>query len=152
MASTLQLIASMPVLVRHIMTAPVVALFAEQSLPLADDIMSFKHIRHLPVIDEANQLVGLVSHRDILRAQISALSGLTADERRARQDNVRVGQLMTREVWTVGPESLASKAGRLLMDHRFGCLPVVDDERRLIGIVTERDYLRFAVKAIEIHD
>ena len=152
MASTLQSFGTMPVLVKHIMTAPVVALFEEQSLPLADDIMHFKHLRHLPVIDDDNQLVGLVSHRDILRAQISALTGLTADERRARQDHVRIGQLMTRDVWTVEPETPASKAGRLLMDHRFGCLPVVDPAGRLIGIVTERDYLRFAVHAIEIHD
>lgn len=72
MASTLQSFVSMPVLVKHIMTAPVVALFEEQSLPLADDIMHFKHLRHLPVVDDDNQLVGLVSHRDILRAQISA--------------------------------------------------------------------------------
>jgi CBS domain-containing membrane protein len=141
-----------PVLIKHIMSAPVVALFAEQTLPLADDIMRFKHLRHLPVIDDANRLVGLVSHRDILRAQISTLTGLSEDERRARQDHIKVAQIMTRDVWTTGPEAFASNAGRLLLDHRFGCLPVVDNTERLIGIVTERDYLRFAVKAIEMHD
>jgi CBS domain-containing membrane protein len=55
-------------------------------------------------------------------------------------------------VWTAGPETFASNAGTLLLDHRFGCLPVIDAARRLVGIVTERDYLRFAVKAIEMHD
>ena len=59
---------------------------------------------------------------------------------------------MTTEVWTVGPDTLASVAGHTLLDHVFGCLPVVDAERRLVGIVTERDYLRFAIKAIELHD
>ena len=141
-----------PVLIKHLMTAPVIALFEEQSLPLADDIMHFKHLRHLPVIDEKNRLVGLVSHRDILRAQISVLSGLTESERAARQEDVTIAQIMTREVMTVGPETLASMAGQLLMDNRFGCLPVIDADHRLIGIVTERDYLRFAVKAIELHD
>ena len=141
-----------PVLVKHIMSAPVVGLFAEQTLPLAGDVMHFKHLRHLPVIDEGNHLVGLVSHRDILRSQISDLIGLTESDRRARQEHVKISQIMTRDVWTVGPEMLASKAGRLLLDHRFGCLPVIDESRRLIGIVTERDYLRFAIKAIEMHD
>ncbi len=134
------------------MSAPVVALFAEQSLPLAEDIMRFKHLRHLPVIDDTNRLVGLVSHRDLLRAQVSSLTGLTEAERRARQEDVKIAQIMTRDVWTAGPEMLASNAGWLLLDHHFGCLPVVDARGLLIGIVTERDYLRFAVKAIAMHD
>lgn len=139
-------------LVKHIMTTPVISLFAEQSLPLADDIMRFKHLRHLPVIDDNNMLVGMVSHRDILRAQISSLTGLTDMERRARQDSVTVSQIMTREVWTAGPDTPASNAGQLLLDHHFGCLPVVDLVGHLVGIVTERDFLRFAVKAIEFYD
>jgi CBS domain-containing membrane protein len=141
-----------PVLVKHIMSSPAVSLFAEQTLPLANDIMRYKHLRHLPVTDEHGTLVGLVSHRDILRAQISSLTGLTETERRARQEHVKVAQIMTRDVWTAGPDAYASNAGRLLLDHRFGCLPVVDVAGRLIGIVTERDYLRFAIKAIELHD
>ncbi|HEX5059133.1 MAG TPA: CBS domain-containing protein [Kofleriaceae bacterium] len=142
-----------PVLVKHIMSAPVVTLFAEQTLPLAEDVMQFKHLRHLPVVDEHQHLVGLVTHRDILRAQISSLTGLTDEQRRARQEDIKVSQIMTRDnIWTAGPETFASNAGRLLLDHRFGCLPVLDTIGRLIGIVTERDYLRFAVKAIEMHD
>ncbi|MBA3460106.1 MAG: CBS domain-containing protein, partial [Deltaproteobacteria bacterium] len=39
-----------------------------------------------------------------------------------------------------------------LLDHKYGCLPVVDGERRLVGIVTERDYLRFAIKMLQVHD
>jgi CBS domain-containing protein len=141
-----------PVLVKHLMTAPVVSLFAEQTLPLAEDIMTFKHIRHLPVVDEAGHLLGVVSHRDLLRGQISSLAGLTTEERRARQQDVRVRQLMTRDIWTVTPHTLASVAGKMLADHRFGCLPVVDERNLVVGIITERDFLRFATKAIEMHD
>ena len=140
-----------PVLVKDLMSAPVVSLFAEQTLPLAEDIMSFKHLRHLPVVDDNRRVVGLVSHRDILRAQISSLTGLTNVERRARQEEVRVRDIMTRDVWTVSPETLASAAGRTLLDHRFGCLPVVEGEF-LVGILTERDFLRFAIKTIEQFD
>lgn len=140
-----------PPLIKHLMTSPVVTLFAEQTLPLAEDVMRFKHLRHLPVIDDDRRLVGLVSHRDLLRAQISSLTGLTDEQRRARVEDVRVRQLMTSEVWTVTPETRASVAGRTLLDHRFGCLPVVD-EGRLVGIVTERDFLRFAINVLEMHD
>jgi CBS domain-containing protein len=134
------------------MTTPVVSLFAEQTLPLAEDIMRFKHIRHLPVIDDAGCLVGLVSHRDLLRAQISSLTGLSKEQRDARQEDVRVHQLMTRDVWTVHPETLASVAGQTMSDHRYGCLPVIDEQRVLVGIITERDFLKFATKAIAMHD
>ncbi|MDQ3334914.1 MAG: CBS domain-containing protein [Myxococcota bacterium] len=140
-----------PVLVKDLMSAPVISLFVEQTLPLAEDIMTFKHLRHLPVVDDKRHVVGLVSHRDVLRAQISSLSGLTKSQTRARQEDVRVQDLMTRDVWTVTPETLASVAGRTLIDHKFGCLPVVEDQL-LVGILTERDFLRFAIKMLEQHD
>jgi CBS domain-containing protein len=141
-----------PVLVKHLMSSPVVSLFAEQTLPLAEDIMRFKHIRHLPVVDDDGRLVGLVSHRDLLRAQISSLTGLTETQRRTRQEEVRVRELMTRDLWSVHPETLASVAGQTMAEHRYGCLPVVDDQHLLVGIVTERDFLKFATKAIAMHD
>jgi len=142
----------MSVLVKHLMTSPVVSLFAEQTLPLAEDIMRFKHIRHLPVIDDDGFLLGLVSHRDLLRASISSLTGLTQDQRRARQEDVRVRDLMTRDVWTVRPDTLATAAGKTLADHRFGCLPVVDEHERVVGIITERDFLKYATRMIEDAD
>jgi CBS domain-containing protein len=104
------------------------------------------------VIDDAGRLVGLVSHRDLLRAQISSLTGLSESQRRARQEDIRVRELMTRDIWTVHPETLASVAGRTMAEHRYGCLPVIDENGVLVGIVTERDFLKFATKAIEMHD
>jgi CBS domain-containing membrane protein len=94
----------------------------------------------------------LVSHRDLLRAQISSLTGLTTDERRARQEDVRVRELMTRDVWSVHPDTLASIAGQTMAEHRYGCLPVIDERQVLVGIVTERDFLKFATKAIAMYD
>jgi CBS domain-containing membrane protein len=141
-----------PVLVKHLMTSPVVTLFAEQSLPLADDIMRFKHLRHLPVVDDAGRLVGLVSHRDLLAAQISTRTGLTPEERRAVQANVRIGEIMTRDVWSVRPDVNASIAASTLLDHKYGCLPVIDDAGVIVGIITEHDFLRFATKVLEHFD
>lgn len=141
-----------PVLVKHIMTAEVVTFFEEQTIPLAEDVMRIHRFRHLPVIDAERRLVGLVTQRDLLRGQISVLTGLTDAERRARQEEVRISQLMTQDVWTVGPYVLASHAGQTLLDHKYSCLPVVDDQGVLCGILTERDFLRFAIKALSLHD
>jgi CBS domain-containing membrane protein len=134
------------------MSSPVVTFFEEQSLPLAEDVMRFKHLRHLPVIDDDRRLVGLVTHRDLLRAQISTMTGLSPEQRRAREEEVTVGQIMTRDVWTVTADTLASVAGSTLFDHQYGCLPVVDADHRLVGIITEHDFLRFAIKALRIND
>jgi len=139
----------MTVLAKDIMSAPVITFFAEQTLPLAEDVMHFKHLRHLPVIDDTGRLVGLVSHRDLLRAHISSLAGLTPEQRRARQDEVRVDQVMTRDVWTVHPDTDASVVGRTLLDHRFGCLPVVDKQERLVGIITERDFIKYVIDDLD---
>jgi len=141
-----------PVLVKHMMTASVVTFFPEQTLLLAEDVMRIHKFRHLPVIDNDRHLVGLVTQRDLLKAQISALTGLTEEQRRARQEEVRIRELMTRDLWTVNPDTLASHAGQLLIDHQYSCLPVVDQDRVLCGIVTERDFLKFAIKALSVHD
>jgi CBS domain-containing membrane protein len=141
-----------PVRVQHIMSSPVVTFFEEQTLPLVEDVMRFKHLRHLPVVDDQRRLVGIVSHRDLLRAQISTMTGLTDDQRRAREEGVRVEQIMIRDVWTVTPDTLASTAGTTLLDHVYGCLPVVDDDHRLVGILTEHDFLKLAIKALRMND
>ncbi len=141
-----------PVRVAHLMSTHLLTLFAEQTLPIAEELMKLKRLRHIPVIDDAGRLVGLVSHRDLLRAQYSDLTGLDVDDRRRLESRVPVSSIMTVDVWTVHPDMLASKAGELLLDNRFGCLPVIDAEQRLIGVLTEADFLRFAIKALEIHD
>jgi CBS domain-containing membrane protein len=137
------------VLVKDLMSAPAISFFAEQTLPLAEEIMRLKHLRHLPVIDDQRRLVGLVSHRDLLAAQISNQTGMTREARNAVQAHVRVGQVMTRDVWTVGPDVAASIAAATLLDHKFGCLPVVDAEGILLGIITEHDLLRLVVRVLE---
>lgn len=141
-----------PVRVSHLMSTRLVSLFAEQPIPIAADLMELKRLRHIPVVDDEGRLLGLISHRDLLRAQFSVLTGLDSTDRRTLEARVPVASIMTTDVWTVSPDMLASKAGEMLLDHRFGCLPVVDDSGLLVGIITEADFLRFAIKALEIHD
>ena len=134
-------------LVRDLMTSNVITFFAEQNLPIAEDIMRFKRIRHIPVIDDDRNLVGLVTHRDILKAQVSPIlaSGAAA---RAVNSSIQVSEIMTTDVWTVSPDATALDAGRLLLDHAFSCLPVTEDGK-LVGILTDRDYLKFALDGLE---
>lgn len=139
-------------LVQDLMTEKVITLFEEQTLPIADDIMKLRRIRHMPVIDEGGVLVGLVTHRDILRAQVSFVSFLREGQRGSIDMDIPVVDIMTRDVWTVSPTAAAHEAGQLLADHRFSCLPVVDDAHKLVGILTDRDFLKFALEVIERFD
>jgi CBS domain-containing membrane protein len=131
--------------IKHLMSSPVVSLLAEQTIPLARDIMQFKHVRHLPVVDARGRLVGLVSHRDLLRWADTA-----AQLRHEQRDDLRVDQIMTRDVWSVDPEMFAASAGRVMLERKYGCAPVTDEHGRLVGIVTESDFLRIAIDAIEV--
>lgn len=136
------------VTVRDLMSAPVLSLVESQSLPLAEELMRQKHIRHVPVVDSAGLLVGLVTHRDVMAAKISTLAPLSDEEKASLQEGVPVGRIMQTSVWSVTPDTSALAAARTLRDHAFGCLPVVEG-RLLVGIVTEADFLGLLIDALE---
>ena len=138
------------VLVSDLMTAEeLVTLHRSESLPSAAELMKLARIRHLPVVDDHHRLVGLVTHRDVLAAQVGATSPLDDHERSELQLGVRVERIMRRQVWTVRPEQPALDAARLLHDLDFGCVPVVDGERKLVGLVTEADFLGLAGRVLD---
>jgi CBS domain-containing membrane protein len=129
--------------VGDIMTKQVVALQYDHSVHLASSLMHMKHIRHLPVIDASSQLVGIVTHRDLVGAQAHLLA------RGDRESlSVPVAQVMRTQVWSVHPDTPVLEAARIMHDHKFGCLPVLDG-RRVVGIVTEADLLATLLKLLE---
>ena len=123
-----------PACVGNWMTEAVVTLGPEDNLGLASDIIALGRLRHLPVVDHG-RLIGLVTHRDVLRALASPTRQLLARE------------AMTPRPRCVRPTTPISRAIRLMLTNRFGCLPVVDAHRHLVGIVTETDLLRYAAAA-----
>jgi len=136
-------------LVHDLMTKNVITLFEEETIPLASELLELRRIRHLPVVDEGGHLVGLVTHRDILRAQASCLGEAGSGPGGPTYD-VPVRAIMTREVWTVRPETTAVEAAALLRKHAFSCLPVVVDHHKLVGILTEADFLDFALAVLRV--
>ena len=133
--------------VADFMTTDVVTLTEDETLAHAQRCMARGRIRHLPVVRERT-LVGLITHRDLLAASFSIFAEVEANEQRRVFDTVRVVEAMHRDVVTVSPELLVSKAARILLENKYGCLPVVDDEQRLQGIITEADFLRLTVQLL----
>jgi len=134
--------------VRDVMSANVHTVHATSSMPLAASIMDLEHVRHVPVIDDDRHVVGLITHRDLLSAQLTTMAEVSAGGPASLDLAVPVSRIMRTKVWTIQSSALAVSAARLLRDHRFGCLPVVDDGK-LVGIVTESDLLALVTEALE---
>ncbi|MCB9540709.1 MAG: CBS domain-containing protein [Myxococcales bacterium] len=125
------------------MTTRVTTLHEGADLEIAEGLMAVLHIRHLPVVHDG-RLVGLVTHRDLLALSLSPFDGHSADAHEHLQTTVRVGRVMRRDVATVAPDTDLRDALRVMRNQRFGCLPVVEAGDRLVGIVTEADFMHLA--------
>lgn len=134
--------------VRDLMTTDVFSVEAGQSISLAEEAMRQLRIRHVPVVSAEGRLIGLVTHRDLLAAKVSALAPLSEDERGSFELRFPVASIMQRNVWSVGPDAPVLSAAKLLRDHRFGCLPVVENGL-LVGIVSEADFLSLVTDTLD---
>jgi CBS domain-containing protein len=123
--------------VRDVMTAEVTTLKRNDKLTLADDIMHLGRIRHLPVLDDDGQeLVGIVSQRDLFRGALAKALGYGQSAQRKLMDSLVVKEVMSTDGVTTSPDISLVEAARVLMERKIGCLPVVENGR-LVGILTE---------------
>jgi acetoin utilization protein AcuB len=135
-------------LVRDIMQSHPVSATLETRLPDLVRALQRRGFRHLPVLHDG-RLVGIVSDRDLKQAMTSAS---LATEGRARDlllDGLTAGQIMTRQVTTIGPSHGVEEAARLMATQRISALPVTEGDR-LLGIVTETDVLALFVRALGV--
>jgi len=121
----------------------------EAPLGTALAVMAERGVRHLPVLADDGRLIGMLTDRDVRSAVIApALAErLPARWRRRaeilekRGEALRVRDAMTWDCVTTAPDASLAQAAAIMLDGRFGCLPVVDNGR-LVGMLTERDVLR----------
>lgn len=125
--------------VRDIMVKEVATLDVNDELSLANDIMRLGRIRHLPVV-EGSRLAGIVSERDLFRSSLAQALGYGTKDTRDLMKTMHIKDIMVPAVITVTPETPLCEAVRLMLDHKIGCLPVVETER-LVGLITETDIL-----------
>lgn len=133
--------------VREMMTTPVTTLEPNDNLAFAEELMTVERVRHLPVVD-GDVLVGILSHRDIAAASIPLENDPSTEQDIAAKRKVRVDDVMHHDIETVGPDEDAVKAADILLAQKVGSLPVVDERRHLMGIVTESDFVSIARQAL----
>lgn len=130
-----------------VMTRDVVSIDMDLTLGQAMELCSEKRIRHLLVVDEEKRLVGVVTDRD-LRYYISPRIGTLSENSADRSTLSRhIHQIMVRQVVSATGDIALSEAAQLMLTNGVGCLPVVDADRRVLGIITTVDFLRIIAKA-----
>ena len=132
-------------MIRELMTGGLITVRPETSVQQARDLLAKERIRHLPVTGPGGVLAGIVTDRDIRLNLPSRATSLSAQEIAHLLSRLTVGEIMTRSVITIGPDRPAREGAQLMLDHKVGALPVLDDGH-LIGIITETDIVRAFVR------
>jgi len=130
--------------VGDLMTRDVIRIRASALLADAWKTMRERRIRHLPVVDRHDALVGLVSHRDLLAASPSSLALHDERERVRGFGWATAADVMETHVSTAAADESAADVALRMLRQKIGCLPVVDARGALAGIVTEEDFLRWS--------
>ena len=125
------------------MTPKVITIGKEASLLEARELMRDHNIRHLPVVDEQEKLIGVITDRDI--RGVMPLENVRLPDFCKKMEMVtqlKVGDVMTPDPITIGPHDTIEDALLMFQQKKVGAFPVVDDEGRLKGIISVRDILR----------
>jgi acetoin utilization protein AcuB len=118
--------------VEDVMTRKVITLRPDQTFADVVNLMAKHSFRHFPVVESPARLVGVISDRDILRALA----------RTGDWNASHVRQFMSRDVVAVKPDTKLSLATGMMLSKRINCLPVVDDNSVICGIITSTDLLK----------
>ena len=121
------------------MSSPAVTVRDSASFQDALKLMRERQFRRLPVVDGHGELVGIVSERDLLYASPSQATSLSIWEVHYLLSKLQVRKVMTADVITTTPDTPIEDAAQLMVAHKIGGLPVVDEDDGLVGVITETD-------------
>lgn len=129
-----------PKLVREIMTQQVTSLNHDAKLLDAVLLLRSSGYRHVPVVSEG-RLVGLLSDRDVQVASPSMFGTISPEEYNRIFETTPVSKVMARDPVTVKPTTPVKEVVQIMHDRKFGAVPVVEGDNKLVGIVTTTDLL-----------
>ncbi|MGE0640163.1 MAG: glutamate-cysteine ligase family protein [Thermoanaerobaculia bacterium] len=127
--------------IEQFMTTDLITTHVDEAVELVANLMQWKRIRHVPVEDNQHRLVGLVSQSSLIKLLAERATELG-------RGPIPVKEVMSTDMVTVSPETRTVDAIRLMRQHHIGCLPVLKEDR-LVGIVTEFDFLVMAGQLLE---
>jgi len=125
--------------VEQVMTSDVFTVHPEDLVDLAASLMDWKHLRYVPVEDKDGHLIGLISWRSVMKVISRGDAGR----------GVPVRELMQPNPISIRPEATTLEAIQVMRQHEISCLPVVNAQGRLVGIVTEHDFMELSAALLE---
>ncbi|MGX9463589.1 CBS domain-containing protein [Shewanella sp. A14] len=132
-----------------IMTPNPVCISNEASLKDAHQLMQTRNVRHLPVISEKNgQLIGMLTHKKMIASVLTMLNkyGQGALDRKERY--TPIADIMDTQVQKLGIDEPLSIVVQYFIDNKLGCLPVVDEQNKVLGIVTSSDFVKLCQRLL----
>ncbi|MDL4839370.1 acetoin utilization AcuB family protein [Aquibacillus rhizosphaerae] len=128
-------------LVEEIMKTNVITLSPEAKIDAALRLLNENHIRHIPIVDSTNKVIGIVSDRDVRDASPSIFNEVVDSEELKNP----IKTIMSQPVITIHPLDFVEEIASIFYEEEFACLPVVRDHQ-LVGIVTEKDMLHTLIQ------
>lgn len=139
-------------LVANWMTKDVITITPERSMMKASKLMKDKGISRLPVVDEDGRILGIISDRDIKDASPSKATTLDMHELYYLLSEIKIQDIMTKKVVTIRDTETVEKSAVLMLEGNFGGLPVVNEDNKVVGIITDTDIFKVLVEISGIYE
>ena len=139
----------MPLLVEDIMTTKLVKLTEDASLSDAHQITREKGIRHLPIVEpDSGKLLAVVTQKAMIAKVINTLTLYGPDALKEQESRTGIMEVAILDYQTVKKTDPLDEVAPFFLDNKHGCLPVVDDNGCLIGMVTSSDFVKLSVELL----
>jgi len=138
---------SLPRIAEEIMTTNVVTLDESEQLDLLERALKTFRFRHMPVV-QGDRLVGMATERDLLRVSASSLLPHRGKQDEFLRQRFLVRDIMTPDVQSARPNTPLVEIAERMRTHKLGCMPIVDENHVVIGIITEADFVALAQRLL----
>ncbi len=138
-------------LLKEIMVTKIVTMQVDQPFSAVEEKLRLHRIRHLPVVDSKNKLVGIITQTDLFRSASPRHTEEGFFYDKDQLDTFVLKTLMTPNPLALRPENTVADAVDVMITRKYGCIPIVEGDRTLAGIVTQIDILKFVAKWFHPH-
>lgn len=125
----------------------VTTLKEDDSLAAAKALMHEKNIRNIPIVNDNGECVGMLTQREYLRHAFYLVSQFGTQNISIKEEQTPISKAMNKDILTIAPSIDLSTAAEFFIENKYGCLPVVENDK-LIGILTPVDFVKFAHKML----
>lgn len=133
--------------VADLMVTQLITLSENDSLATAKAIMQEKSIRNIPIVNESNECVGILTQREYLRHAFYLVSQFGIQQISKKEQQTSIANAMNKDILTISPSMTLDTAAEFFIENKYGCLPVIENNK-LVGILTPVDFVKLAHKML----